>query len=198
MKRCTPLSTSTFQTTPVPSSRPMKSSTRSFRPREAGRPRRRHVRCAQSDELNVRSHQTCTRATCLKHTPGGRDMLTETPIVPYIPVKDMARARKFYEEKVGLKPKQEYAGGVIYECGKGSWVFMYPTPNAGTSRASTAFWAVDDVAAEVSELKSRGVTFEEYDMPGLKTVNGIATGGGAKTAWFKDSEGNILAVSQRL
>ena len=125
-------------------------------------------------------------------------MLTDTPIVPYIPAKDMVRARKFYEEKIGLKPKQEYAGGVIYECGKGSWVFMYPTPNAGTSRASTAFWAVEDVAAEVASLKSKGVKFEEYDMPGIKTVGGIATGGGAKTAWFKDSEGNILALSQRL
>jgi predicted enzyme related to lactoylglutathione lyase len=125
-------------------------------------------------------------------------MLTETPIVPYIPVRDMARARKFYEEKIGLRPKQEYAGGVIYECGKGSWVFMYPTPNAGTSKASTAFWAVEDIAAEVSQLKSKGVKFEDYDMPGLKTVDGIATGGGAKTAWFKDTEGNILAVSQRL
>jgi len=125
-------------------------------------------------------------------------MLTTTPIIPYIPVANIARARKFYEEKVGLKPKEEYAGGVIYECGKGSWVFMYPSPGAGTSKASTAFWAVDDVAAEVAALKSRGVVFEEYDMPGIKTVNGIATGGGAKTAWFKDSEGNILALSQRL
>ena len=61
-------------------------------------------------------------------------MLSNAPVVPYIPVKDVARARKFYEEKVGLKPKQEYAGGVIYECGKGSWVFMYPSPGAGTSR----------------------------------------------------------------
>jgi catechol 2,3-dioxygenase-like lactoylglutathione lyase family enzyme len=125
-------------------------------------------------------------------------MLTEAPIVPYIPVKDLARARKFYEEKVGLRPTQEYAGGVIYECGKGSWVFMYPTPNAGTSKASTAFWAVEDVAAEVAQLKARGVTFEEYDMPGITMVDSVATGGGAKTAWFKDTEGNILAVSQRL
>jgi len=109
-----------------------------------------------------------------------------------------ARARKFYEEKVGLKPKQEYAGGVVYECGNGSWVFMYPSAGAGTSQASTAFWAVDDVIAEVAVLKSRGVKFEDYDMPGLKTVDGIATGGGAKTAWFKDTEGNILAVSQRV
>jgi predicted enzyme related to lactoylglutathione lyase len=124
-------------------------------------------------------------------------MLKNAPIVPYIPVTDVARARKFYEEKVGLDPKEQYAGGVIYECGKGSSVFMYPSAGAGTSKASIAFWAVDDVAAEVAELKARGVVFEEYDMPGIKTVNSIATRGGAKTAWFRDSEGNIVAVSQR-
>jgi catechol 2,3-dioxygenase-like lactoylglutathione lyase family enzyme len=124
-------------------------------------------------------------------------MLKNAPIVPYIPVANVARARKFYEEKVGLTPREEYAGGVLYECGNDSWVFMYPSPGAGTSKASTAFWAVDDVVAEVAALKLRGVVFEEYDMPGLKTEEGIATGGGAKTAWFKDTEGNILAVSQR-
>src|SRR3982075_1613234 len=129
---------------------------------------------------------------------GGTNMLKNAAIVPYIPVRDVARARKFYEEKIGLKPKEENAGGVIYECGKGSWVFMYPSGGAGTSKASTAFWAVEDVAAEVAELKAKGVVFEEYDMPGIKTVNSIATGGGAKTAWFKDSEGNILAISQRM
>jgi len=125
-------------------------------------------------------------------------MLTNSPIVPYIPVADMARARKFYEGKLGLKPREEYAGGVIYECGNGSWVFMYPSAGAGTSKASTAFWAVEDVVEEVADLKAKGVVFEEYNMPGVKTVNSIATGGGAKTAWFKDSEGNILAVSQRI
>ena len=125
-------------------------------------------------------------------------MLKNAAIVPYIPVADVARARKFYEGTLGLKPREEYAGGVIYECGKASWVFMYPSPGAGTSKASTAFWAVDDVAAEVAELKARGVVFEEYNMPGIKTVNSIATAGGAKTAWFKDGEGNILAVSQRI
>ncbi len=125
-------------------------------------------------------------------------MLKKAAIVPYIPVSDMARARKFYEQKLGLEPKEEYAGGVIYECGKGSWVFMYRSAGAGTSKASTAFWAVDDVEAEVAELKARGVVFEEYDLPGSKMVNSIASGGGAKTAWFKDTEGNILAVSQRI
>ena len=127
-----------------------------------------------------------------------KPMLTNATIVPYIPVADVARARRFYEGKLGLKPKEEYAGGVIYECGNGSRVFMYPSAGAGTSKASTAFWAVDDVAAEVAELKARGVVFEEYSMPGIKTVNSIATAGRAKTAWFKDSEGNILAVSQRI
>jgi len=124
-------------------------------------------------------------------------MLKNAPIRAYIPVSDVARARKFYEGTIGLVPKQEYAGGVIYDCG-GTQVFMYPTPNAGTSRASQAFWQVEDVEAEVAELKARGVKFEEYDMPGVTMKNSIATGGGAKTAWFKDTEGNIMAISQRL
>ena len=124
-------------------------------------------------------------------------MLSTAPIRAYIPVSDVARARRFYEDKVGLRPKQEFAGGVIYECG-GAEVFMYPTPNAGTSRASQAFWQVADVEKEVAELKGRGVKFEEYDMPGMNKNSGIATAGGAKTAWFKDTEGNILAVSQLL
>ncbi len=124
-------------------------------------------------------------------------MLRNAPVRAYIPVSDVGRARKFYEQTVGLTPKEDYAGGVIYECG-GTEVFMYPTRNAGTSKASQAYWQVDDVEAEVAELKARGVVFEEYDMPGVEMRNSIAVAGGAKTAWFKDTEGNILAVSQRL
>ena len=124
-------------------------------------------------------------------------MLSTAPIRAYIPAFDVRRARKFYEEIVGLEPKEEYAGGVIYECG-GADVFLYPTSNAGTSRASQAYWQVEDVEAEVAELKRRGVKFEEYDTPGMTMNNSIATRGGAKTAWFKDTEGNTLAVSQRL
>jgi predicted enzyme related to lactoylglutathione lyase len=126
-----------------------------------------------------------------------RLMLSTAPLRAYIPVSNLQRARKFYEESVGLKPAEQYGGGVIYQCG-GAEVFMYQTPNAGTSKASQAFWQVTDVEAEVAELKARGVVFEEYDMPGIKMRNSIATGGGAKTAWFKDSEGNIMAISQRL
>jgi predicted enzyme related to lactoylglutathione lyase len=124
-------------------------------------------------------------------------MLRTAPIRAYIPASDIARARNFYEHTVGLVPKEDFAEGVIYECG-GAEVFMYPTGNAGTSKASQAFWQVDDVEAEVAELKARGVVFEEYDTPGVAMRNSIATGGGAKTAWFKDTEGNILAISQRL
>ena len=124
-------------------------------------------------------------------------MLKDAEIHAYLPASDLKRARSFYEQKVGLAPKEEYAGGVIYECG-GAEVFLYPTPNAGTSKASQAFWSVEDVEAEVKELKSRGIRFEEYDTPHMKTVNSIATGGGAKTAWFKDTDGNILAIAQRL
>ena len=86
----------------------------------------------------------------------------------------------------------------MYESGKGSRFFAYKSAGAGTNKASTAFWDVPDLEAEIADLRKRGVVFEEYDTPGFKTVNGIATGGGAKTAWFKDSEGNILAVSQRI
>jgi catechol 2,3-dioxygenase-like lactoylglutathione lyase family enzyme len=123
-------------------------------------------------------------------------MLQKFPMYAYIPVANLARARQFYEQTLGFKPAREEAGGVRYEFGEGTACFMYPSPNAGTSKASQAFWHVDDVEREVADLKGRGVKFEEYDMPGLETKDGIAVGGGAKTAWFKDTEGNILAVVQ--
>ncbi|HEX2828300.1 MAG TPA: VOC family protein [Burkholderiales bacterium] len=122
-------------------------------------------------------------------------MLQKFAMYAYIPAKDVARARKFYEEKVGLKPSQEIAGGIVYEFGKGTACFLYPTPNAGTSQASQAFWQVEDVEREKAELEARGVSFERYDLPGMGD-NGILTGGGAKAAWFKDSEGNIMAIIQ--
>ena len=107
-------------------------------------------------------------------------MLQKSPMYSYIPAKDVSRARKFYEEKLGFKPKEEVAGGVAYEFGGHTACFLYPTPNAGTSLASQAFWQVDDVEREVAELKKRGVKFEDYDLPGMKTENGIFTGGGAR------------------
>lgn len=125
-------------------------------------------------------------------------MLQSSPMYAYIPARDVARARRFYEQTLGFEPKEETAGGVVYEFADHTACFLYPTANAGTSRASQAFWQVDDVEREVAELKARGVTFEEYDAPGMKTRDGIATAGGARAAWFKDTEGNILALVQSL
>ena len=125
-------------------------------------------------------------------------MLQDAPMYAYIPAKDLARARRFYEGKLGFKPQQEINGGVAYGFGGGTACFLYPTPNAGSSRASQAFWSVDDVEREVAELRARGVTFEDYDMPGEKSPAGAVIAGGAKAAWFKDSEGNIMALIQTL
>jgi catechol 2,3-dioxygenase-like lactoylglutathione lyase family enzyme len=118
--------------------------------------------------------------------------LQKSPLYAYFPAADVGRARKFYEQKLGFRPGKELAGGVVYQFGDHTAAFLYPTPNAGTSQASQAFWQVRDVEHEVAELRARGVQFENY--PGSK--DGIMTAGGAKSAWFKDSEGNILAIVQ--
>ena len=123
-------------------------------------------------------------------------MLQNSPMYAYIPVKDVSRARRFYEEKIGFKPGEEIEGGVVYKFADHTAAFLYPTQNAGTSKASQAFWQVEDVEREVADLKKRGVKFEDYDEPNMKTVNGIMTAGSSKAAWFKDTEGNILAIIQ--
>jgi predicted enzyme related to lactoylglutathione lyase len=126
-------------------------------------------------------------------------MLQDSPMYAYIPARDLARARKFYETKVGLKAKQEINGGVVYEFAQGTACFLYPTPNAGTSKASQAFWSVADVDREIEALKASGVVFERYDdLPGERSPSGALIAGGAKAAWFKDSEGNIMALIQTL
>ena len=121
-------------------------------------------------------------------------MLQKFPLYAYIPARDVARARRFYEDKLGFKPKEDVSDGVIYDFANGTSCFLYPTPNAGTSQASQAFWQVDDVDAEMAELKSRGVVFEDYDVPGERSPSGAIIANGAKAAWFKDTEGNILAI----
>jgi len=124
-------------------------------------------------------------------------MLQSSPMYAYIPALDMARARQFYEQKLGLKAKQEINGGVVFEFGKGTGCFMYPTPNAGTSKSSQAFWTVDDIVREVADLKKRGVQFEHYDMPDTKLQGDVHIAGDIKVAWFKDPDGNILNLINR-
>ena len=126
-------------------------------------------------------------------------MLQKSPLYAYLPARDLNRARRFYEETLGLVPKSLNNGGVTYEFGGGTAAFLYPTHNAGTSGASQAFWSVEDVDREIAELKKRGVVFERYDdMPGERSAEGAVIAGGAKAAWFKDSEGNILAIIETL
>ena len=121
-------------------------------------------------------------------------MLQDFPMYAYIPARDLERAREFYEQKVGLRPKEETNGGVVYEFAGGTACFLYPSDNAGTSKASQAFWSVKDVDGLIVKLKAKGVVFEDYDIPGTRSPQAAVTDGGAKAAWFKDSEGNIMAL----
>lgn len=122
-------------------------------------------------------------------------MLSGVEIHPTLPASDIERAKRWYQEKLGLTPTDENAGNVRF--GEGLSEFgVYPSQFAGTNQATAAAFMVDDIEATVSALRDRGVTFEEYDMGDLKTENGIATLGPQRGAWFKDSEGNILALVQ--
>jgi catechol 2,3-dioxygenase-like lactoylglutathione lyase family enzyme len=113
-----------------------------------------------------------------------------------LPASDMDRAKRWYQEKLGLSPAVENEAGTFYVVGRGTLFGLYPTPNTNRGGHTQLALIVQDIDAEVSELRSRGVVFEEYDFPGLKTVDGIADTGGGKGGWFKDSEGNIIGIIQ--
>ncbi|MEA2574128.1 MAG: hypothetical protein QOH93_1426 [Chloroflexia bacterium] len=123
-------------------------------------------------------------------------MLSEHPVHPTLPATDLERAKQYYADKLGLVPESETPGGVFYRCGNGTRFLLYSTGGTASGAHTQMGWAVDDVEAEVAELKARGVVFEEYDMPGLQTVNSVATMGPMRAAWFKDSEGNLHGVVQ--
>jgi catechol 2,3-dioxygenase-like lactoylglutathione lyase family enzyme len=121
-------------------------------------------------------------------------ILQESQFHATVPATDMERARRFYEEKLAFTPEAVYSVGVVYRCADGTALFLYPGSTAGAGH-TVGSWFVDDLPAAVAELRERGIEFEEYDYPNLKTVDGIADLGDELAAWFKDSEGNILAVS---
>ena len=112
-----------------------------------------------------------------------------------IPATDMARAKRWYEEKLGVKPSREILAGAVYDMGGGSGFLLYPTEFAGKAPNTLMGLETGDVEGDVAALKKKGVVFLEYDTPDLKTVNSIASFGDLKGAWFKDSEGNILSVA---
>jgi catechol 2,3-dioxygenase-like lactoylglutathione lyase family enzyme len=126
-------------------------------------------------------------------------MLGTQDAVATVAVRDLAAAQKFYEGKLGLTPiDAEGEEVVVYESGS-SRLNVYRSKFAGTNKATAVTWAVDDVEGEVSTLKSRGVAFEHYDMPGMKLQGDVhvADGQEFKVAWFKDPDGNIFSIINR-
>lgn len=106
---------------------------------------------------------------------------------------DIERAKSFYAKKVGATAGESTPGGTFFTFGESRFV-IYPTPNPNRGGHTQMGISVKDVGAAVRELRGRGITFEEYDMPGLKTVDGVATTGGGRAAWFKDTEGNLIGI----
>jgi catechol 2,3-dioxygenase-like lactoylglutathione lyase family enzyme len=128
-------------------------------------------------------------------------MATETMLANRVhtalPATDLDRARRFYAEKLGLTPTLERADGLMYDAGNGSAFLLFPTSISTRGGHTQAGIEVPDVESTVAELKARGVAFEEYDTPSVKSVNGVVTEpDGSKAAWFKDSEGNLIALVQ--
>jgi catechol 2,3-dioxygenase-like lactoylglutathione lyase family enzyme len=114
-----------------------------------------------------------------------------------IPARDLQKARQWYSDKFGLDPDEELGGGLLYNCENSSFT-LYETQYAGTAKNTLMSFMTDDLEGEMRDLRAKGVRFEEYDQPGLKTVNGIANLGGLRGAWFKDGDGNILAITERM
>src|SRR5262249_33600219 len=116
-----------------------------------------------------------------------------------VAVSDLERARDFYERGLGLVPIERETEGSRYRCAGGTGIFVYLSQaNAGSTTATVAGWFVDDLEATMADLGSRGVEFEHYDMPGIKTdANGVFDAGAFRAAWLKDPDGNTFALTQR-
>jgi catechol 2,3-dioxygenase-like lactoylglutathione lyase family enzyme len=113
-----------------------------------------------------------------------------------LPATDLERAKRFYTDKLGLTPESDGPDGLFYRCGGGTRFLVFPSGGTASGTHTQMTWNTTGIEAAVAELKARGVDFEEYDTPEVKTINGVATLGQSKGAWFKDSEGNMLALGQ--
>jgi catechol 2,3-dioxygenase-like lactoylglutathione lyase family enzyme len=131
-------------------------------------------------------------------------VLEDGKVATRIPVRDLQRSRKFYAEKLGIEPSEERPGGLLYRCGEGEFA-LFESTGAASGDHTQMGWEVEDIEATVEQLRARGVVFEEYDFPGLKTVNGIAEvegnypskgGVGERAAWFRDVDGNLFGIGQ--
>jgi len=131
-------------------------------------------------------------------------LLDRAAVATRLPARDLERARRFYAEKLGLAPVEERPGGLRYRCARGEFV-VFQSAGAPSGDHTQMGWEVDDIEATVRRLRERGVVFEEFDLPGMTTVDGIAQiegnypskgGVGERGAWFRDSEGNLLGIGQ--
>jgi len=131
-------------------------------------------------------------------------MLKSSRVAARIPATNLERAKAFYADKLDLEPSEERPGGLLYRCGEGEFA-LFASAGAASGDHTQMAWEVEDIEATVAELSARGLVFEEYDLPGLKTVDGIAEvagnypskgGVGERAAWFRDSEGNLLGIGQ--
>jgi len=132
------------------------------------------------------------------------DGLRGSRVATRLPAQDLDRARRFYADKLGLEPDQERPGGLRYQC-RGGWFALFASSGRPSGAHTQIAFEVDDLAHTVRELRARGVVFEDYDAPGLRTTDGIATvdgnypstgASGERAAWFRDSEGNLIGLGQ--
>ena len=125
-------------------------------------------------------------------------MLQSNQVTVILPVIDMERARRFYEKQLELKPLgQKPDGKFVYRCG-GTEIALFPKPEGTKAQHTALSFRVDNIADAIGLLKSRGVTFADYDYPGLKTIGHVCVLGSEKAAWFQDPEGNILCLHEDL
>ncbi|ODS97142.1 MAG: glyoxalase [Lautropia sp. SCN 69-89] len=125
-------------------------------------------------------------------------MLAHAPVTTMLPVIDLERARRFYEGKLGLEPLGSTPDGKFRYRSGGATLALFPRPEGTRAEHTAVSFEVADIAAEIAELQSRGVVFEDYDLPGLKTVDHVCVLGAEKAAWFKDTEGNFLCIHENL
>lgn len=123
-------------------------------------------------------------------------MLDTSTSFTVLPAADIDRARGFYRDKLAMEPSQVQGDMLMYGSAEAPDFLIYQTSNAGTARNTQMCWTVADIRSSMDELRARGISFEDYDYPELKTVDGVAELDGEYSAWFKDSEGNFLCLSQ--
>jgi catechol 2,3-dioxygenase-like lactoylglutathione lyase family enzyme len=126
-------------------------------------------------------------------------MLGNAPVIAILPAADIEGTKKFYTEKLGLQPADVSTVGnsVLFECGEGTRLYLYERETGTKADHTVAGWMVEDVPGTVEELRKKGIVFEQFDMPGMKTdERGIVEMDGTETAFFKDPEGNILSITE--